>query len=94
MKIKMLTPYDDGTLVLAKGSDGEGLTDRQKKRFVRVGLAEKVDSTAGVTTARKSRKKAPAAEGSAAPKRAPARKRNTETALANAPAPAGQVKAE
>lgn len=43
MKIRMLTDFDDGTVHLKKGDDGDGLTEYQRKRMVRVGLAEKVE---------------------------------------------------
>lgn len=79
MKIRMKVPYDDGTVKLAKGSDGEGLSDQQKKRLVRVGLADEVKASG--TAAPKKPKKKSAAKASAPAAHRPLRDRN-------APAPA------
>lgn len=91
MQIKMLTPYDNGTVVLAKGDSGEGLTDRQKAHFVRAGLAEEVGAKPTRTAAPKPATKTPA-KGSAAPKRKTRaiKPKQAEALATPAPAPARQ----
>lgn len=45
MNIEMTHRYDDGTIVLEIGSDGAGLSDKQKARFVRAGMAVELTKT-------------------------------------------------
>lgn len=48
MDIKMKVALKSDVLDLKPGDDGEGLTDKEKRRFVRAGLAEAVEVSVGL----------------------------------------------
>lgn len=42
MRIRLRVPYDDGKVRIEQGKEGRGLSDEQKRRLVRVGLADEI----------------------------------------------------